>query len=162
LEMSIACVDMLLGLPHSQMAGWRGINSLPLNYSRWTEKLLLLSLGTPDSPVQTRHVQCHGHVWCPNHVSRSLRSIAVDRCKAATDCWPDYPMHTGQSGATPPESPRLRISLHKLSDAHRTVWCTPDMYGAPPKHWLTVPLLGFLHYFLGLLLVLSLGLLRIF
>jgi hypothetical protein len=29
LEMSIACVGMLLGLPHLQMAGWRGINSPP-------------------------------------------------------------------------------------------------------------------------------------
>jgi hypothetical protein len=29
------------------MAGWRDINSLSLNYSRWTEKMLLL--GTPDS-----------------------------------------------------------------------------------------------------------------
>jgi hypothetical protein len=39
---------MLLGLPRLQMAGWRGIYSLPLNYSRWTEKLLLLSLDAPD------------------------------------------------------------------------------------------------------------------
>jgi hypothetical protein len=29
---------MLLGTLHIQMAGWRGINSLPLNYSRWTEQ----------------------------------------------------------------------------------------------------------------------------
>jgi hypothetical protein len=32
------CLDMLLGTLHIQMAGWRGINSLPLNYSRWTEQ----------------------------------------------------------------------------------------------------------------------------
>jgi hypothetical protein len=29
--MSITCVGMLLGLPHPQMAGWRGINILPSN-----------------------------------------------------------------------------------------------------------------------------------
>jgi hypothetical protein len=37
LEMFITCVGMLIGLPHLQIIGWRGINSLPLNYSRWTE-----------------------------------------------------------------------------------------------------------------------------
>jgi hypothetical protein len=35
--MSITYVGMMLGLPHLQMAGLRGINSLPLNYSRWIE-----------------------------------------------------------------------------------------------------------------------------
>jgi hypothetical protein len=51
MKISIACVGMLHGLPHLQMPGGRGINSLPLNYSRWTEKLLFLSLSAPDSPV---------------------------------------------------------------------------------------------------------------
>jgi hypothetical protein len=43
----------------------------------------------------------------------------------------------------------------------QTVRYTTDMSGAPPERWLC-PLFEFLHYFLGLLLVLSLGLLRIF
>jgi hypothetical protein len=99
---------MLLGLPHLQMASWRGINSLPLNYSHWTEKLLLLSSGAPDNLVHT------GLVWCPGNVSRPLRSVAVDH-------WLDCPMHTGQPSAIAPESPRLWTSLHRANQTGRGI-----------------------------------------
>jgi hypothetical protein len=100
LEMSIICVGMLLGPLHLQMVCWRGINSLPLNYSRWAEKLLLLSSGAPDSPV---HI---GHVRCPGRVNQSLRSVVVDR-------W-SRPLSRLS------ESTRLRTSLNRLSGAHQT------------------------------------------
>jgi hypothetical protein len=58
MEMSTTCIGMFHGLPHLQMASWRGINSLLLNYSHWIDKMLLLSTGAPDSPVHTGHVRC--------------------------------------------------------------------------------------------------------
>jgi hypothetical protein len=89
-----------------------------------------------------------GQVRCLGYVSRSLRSVAVDiwirpvQIGATTleilGCEPlctDCPVHTG----------------HVLL----TIWCaTKALAGSP--------LLGFLRYFLGLLLFLSLGLLCIF
>jgi hypothetical protein len=75
--MSKICLGMLLELPHIQMSGWWGIYSLPHNSRCSTEKLLLLSLGTPDNPVHTGHPLFT--IWCPGHVSRPLGSIAVDR-----------------------------------------------------------------------------------
>jgi hypothetical protein len=95
--MSIICVGMLLGLPHLQMGGWRGINSWPLNYSRWTEKVMLLSSGAPD-------------------MSGALATSA--------DHWPNCIVHTGQSGAIGPKSPSLWTSLHRLSGAHKTLATT--------------------------------------
>jgi hypothetical protein len=64
--MSTTCIDMLLGLPHLQMAGWWSIYNLPHNSSRWTESWLLCR-------------RAHRTVWCPGHVSRPLVSVAVDR-----------------------------------------------------------------------------------
>jgi hypothetical protein len=93
LKMSITCVGMLLGLPHLQMAGWRGINSLNLNYSRWIESWLFLSSSAPDNAVRSEHVQC------PGHVSRLLRAATVDHWKIY--CRP----------------------LARLSGEHRTVRC---------------------------------------
>jgi hypothetical protein len=81
--MSTICLSMLLGLPHLQMAGWRGINSLPLNYSHWIEKLLLLSSGAPDSPMpwprQPIVEVC---------ISRSLDPTVIQTVR----CTPDTPM----------------------------------------------------------------------
>jgi hypothetical protein len=45
LEMSTSCIGMLLGIPHLQMIGWKGINRLPLNYNRWTEKIVASVVG---------------------------------------------------------------------------------------------------------------------
>jgi hypothetical protein len=145
--MSIACVGMLLRLPHLQMAGWRGINILPLNYSRWIEKLLLLPLGTPDSPVHT------GHVWCPGHVSRPLRSIAVNRWEPTV----------GQTIRCTPDS----LVLQRLRVLGCGPLCTDSLVHTEHVRCATraladCPLLGFLQYFFGLLLVSSLGLLHIF
>jgi hypothetical protein len=75
--MSTICLGILLELPHIQMPGWWGIYSLPHNSSCWTEKLLLLSSGAPNSPVHIGHPLFI--VRCPSHVSRPLGSIAVDR-----------------------------------------------------------------------------------
>jgi hypothetical protein len=80
LEMSTTWVGMLFGLPHFQMVGWRGINCLPLIYSRWTESWLLFR-------------RAHRTVRFPSHVSQLLRSVVVD-------CWPGCPMHTRQSNTT--------------------------------------------------------------
>jgi hypothetical protein len=129
LEMSITCVGMLLGLPHTQMAGWRGIYSLPLTSSSWTESCSFLSLGAPDSPVHT------GHVRCPGHVSQPLRAAAADR-------WPDCPVHTGQSDATAPESPFFGLSA-------QTVWLLTGQSGVPPVRWLTAHFWDFFTIFLG-------------
>jgi hypothetical protein len=108
--MSTICLDMLLGLPHLEMAGWGGIYRPHPPNSCWTESSSFLSTGTPDTvrcqprlptvevyssrplgPTGTQTVRC------PGHVSRPLRSVAVD-------CWirplPDSLVHTGQSGAT--------------------------------------------------------------
>jgi hypothetical protein len=52
--MSTICLDMLLGLPHLEMAGWVVfIGPNPIS-SRWTESSSFLSTGIPDSPVHTR------------------------------------------------------------------------------------------------------------
>jgi hypothetical protein len=142
LEISITCVGMLLGLPHLEMAGWRGINSLPS----------IIAVG------QKAGCFCHWMhqtVRCPGHICRPLRVAAVDR-------WMIY--------CRP---------LARQFGAHRTVRCyssRESVAGALCADCLVhtrhvrcttraladCPLLGFLHYFLGLLLVLSLGLLRIF
>jgi hypothetical protein len=44
---------MLLGLPHTEVAGWGGIYSHQPNCSRWRR---LLAMGAPDSPVRHRTV----------------------------------------------------------------------------------------------------------
>jgi hypothetical protein len=137
--MSISCIGALLGQPHLQMAGWRGINSLPLNYSRWTKT---------DCSVVERTRQSGTHQTClvPWPVSRPLRAAAADCWKSY--CWP----------------------LARLSGAHWIVRCYSSwesICGAlcadSPMHHQSAgladcPLLGFLHYFLGLLLVFSLEL----
>jgi hypothetical protein len=148
--MSTICLGILLGLPHLQMAAWWGIYSLHHNSSHWTEKLLLLSSGAPDSPVHTRHVRC------PGHVSRPLRSVAVD-------CWIQLlsrlSVHTEQSSATARE--RLVVGLSTqivwcpTGQVLFTVWCATRALANCPLH-------GFLRCFLGLLLFLNLGLLHIF
>jgi hypothetical protein len=146
--MSITCIGILLGLPHLQMASSRGLNRLPLNYSRWTEKLLLLSSGAPDSPVHTVHVRC------PGHVSRPLRSIAFDhwirplaRLSGAYQIVLCYNVReslvTGLSAQTfcyTPDNPMY--TEHVLF----TVRCATRAQA-------DCPLLRFLHYFLGLLLI---------
>jgi hypothetical protein len=112
--MSIKCVGMLLGLPHLQMVGWRDINILPLNYSRWTKRWLFLSSGAPDSSVHIGHVRCLGHV------SRPLRATTVDRWKIR--CQPLarlFGAHQTVRCYSTRES-SLWSSLYRLSDAHRT------------------------------------------
>jgi hypothetical protein len=53
LNMSTICLDMLLGLPHLEVASWSGIYSHQPSCIRWGR---LLSMGAPDSPVrQPRH-----------------------------------------------------------------------------------------------------------
>jgi hypothetical protein len=89
-----------------------GIYSLPNNSSRWTEKLLLLSSSTLDSPVHIGHPLVN--VRCPGHVSRPLGSVAVDR-------W-IRPLPR-QSGATARE--RLVVGL-----SVQTVRCPTGQSGA--------------------------------
>jgi hypothetical protein len=142
LEMTITCVGMLLGLPHLEMADWRSINSLPS----------IIAVGPKASCF---YHWVHQTVRCPDHICRPLRVAAVDRWMIC--CRP----------------------LARQSGAHRTIRCYSSrefvagtLYTDCSVHTRHVqcatraladcPLLGFLHYFLGLLLVLSLGLLRIF
>jgi hypothetical protein len=49
--MSTICLDMLLGLPHLEMAGWGGIYSHQPSCSRWGR---LLAMGAPNSLVRHR------------------------------------------------------------------------------------------------------------
>jgi hypothetical protein len=67
LDMSTICLDMLLGLPHLEMAGCGGIYSHQPSCSRWGR---LLTMGAPDSPVRhrTSTVPCP----VPRHVSQPL------------------------------------------------------------------------------------------
>jgi hypothetical protein len=53
LDMSTICLDMLLGLPHHQMAGWGVFIASSHTSSHWTESISFLSMGTPNSPVHT-------------------------------------------------------------------------------------------------------------
>jgi hypothetical protein len=55
LDMSIICLDMLLGPPLLEMVGWGGIYKPQSPYSRWTESINFLSTGTQDSSVHTGH-----------------------------------------------------------------------------------------------------------
>jgi hypothetical protein len=105
----------------------------------------------------------HRTVRCPSHVSRSLKSIVVEswirplpRLSSAHRTVRCYNL----------ESSWLRASLLRLS-GH-----TPDSPVHTEHELFTIrcdtrvltdcPLIVFLHYLLGLLLTLSLGLLRIF
>jgi hypothetical protein len=69
LNMSTICLDMLLGLPHLEMAGWGGIYSLqPPPNSRWTESKLSIGGRTGQSGVhRTQHCSVSDacHVSCP-------------------------------------------------------------------------------------------------
>jgi hypothetical protein len=140
---------MLLELPRLQMAGYRGIYSIPS----------IIVIGQK-SYYFCR--QAHRTVWCAGYVSLSLRSIAVDRWNRPLQsvwCTPNSPVlrrprvlvaglsaQTVQSTSGSPVHPG-----HVLF----TVWCAT-------KALVDCPVLGFLQYFLGLLLILSLGLLHIF
>jgi hypothetical protein len=140
--MSIVCLGMLIGLPHVQMAGWRGINSHPsiivvgqkiYCFCCWAHWTLWC---TPDM-----------HVQCPNHVSRPLRSVAVDR-------W-IRPLPRLSGGATAPRAPTYGLS------AQTARWLT-EQSSVPPKRRLTAHFIDFFTVSFGLLLFLSLGLLHIF
>jgi hypothetical protein len=50
------CLDMLLGLPHIEMAGWGGIYRLQPPYGYWTESNIFLSTGASDTALF--NVQC--------------------------------------------------------------------------------------------------------
>jgi hypothetical protein len=120
--MSIACVGILVVLQNLQMVCWRGINSFPLNYSRWTEKLLLLSSGTPDMFV--------ARAMSPDHWGPQQSTNGADRLL-------DYPVHTGQSGATAPKNPWLWTSLHRLSGAHLTCPVRHQSAGWLSSSWIS-------------------------
>jgi hypothetical protein len=77
---------MFLGIPHLEMADWRGIYILPSIIAIGQKNWLFLSTGAPDRPVPT------GHVRCPGHASRPLRSVSLDP------------------------------TISELSDTHQTVW----------------------------------------
>jgi hypothetical protein len=145
--MSTICLGMFLGLPHLEMASWGYLQPPPI----------IIAVGQKQPFSVDGHTgQAWFTVWCPSHVSQPLGSATVD-------CWIrpllDYPVHTGQSGAT------ARGRLVAVPSA-QTVRCTPDMLlftvrcatSAPADY----PLNGFFRCFLGLLLFLSLGRLRFF
>jgi hypothetical protein len=102
------------------------------------------------------HRTCTVHCLVPCHVSQPLGSVAVGRWIRPL---PDCPMHTGQSGATA----RGRLVA---GPSAQTVWCTPDRLLFTVQCATSVPadcpLHGILCCFLGILLFLSLGLLRFF
>jgi hypothetical protein len=56
LDMLTICLDMLLGLPHIEMAGWGGIYRLQPPYGYWTESNIFLSTGASDTALF--NVQC--------------------------------------------------------------------------------------------------------
>jgi hypothetical protein len=52
LDMSTICLDMLLGLPHIEIASWGDIYRPNPISSRWTESDNFLSTGTPESRLE--------------------------------------------------------------------------------------------------------------
>jgi hypothetical protein len=115
-----------------------GNYSLLHNSSHWTEKLLLLSSGAPDSPVHTAHSLFI--VRCPGHVSWPLPRLSGSDATAR-----DH-LVVGLSTQTT-RCPTGQVLF--------TVRCATSALADYPLH-------GFLWCFLGLLLFLSLRLLRFF
>jgi hypothetical protein len=93
LDMSTICLDMLLGLPHLEMAGWGGIYSHQPSCSCWGRMLVM---GAPDSLVRHRT----GTVDCPmcRYVTQSLGFWSSLPLEALSSCG------TRQFGATPDRS----------------------------------------------------------
>jgi hypothetical protein len=133
LEISITCIGMLLGLPHLQMADWRGINSLPLNYSHWTESWLLY--------LRARW-QSGAHQTCP--VPRPRQSI-VEVCSSR-------PLARLSGAQRTIRCYSAQESLVAGLSAH-SVRYTPDMNcslsGTPLERWLTALFLDFFNISLG-------------
>jgi hypothetical protein len=91
--MSTICLGMLLGLPHSEMAGWGYLQTPPTIITIGQKQQLSVDGRTGQSGA---HRTSTVHCPVPYHVSRPLGSVAIGR-------W-------------------IR-QLPRLSDAHRTVWC---------------------------------------
>jgi hypothetical protein len=99
--MSITCVGMLLGLPHIKMAGRRGINSLPLKYSRWTESRLF---------YHRAHWICLVSYPCQPTIEGAATDRWEDCCRPLAYC----SVHTRQSGDLAPESPIAELSTQAV------------------------------------------------
>jgi hypothetical protein len=92
LSMSNKWLGMLLGLPHTEVAGWCGIYSHQPKYSRWWS---LLAKGAPDSPVRhrtvsgapPRHPAVRAWSWSTvgGYVLLSHRTV---RCRTIQSCGP--------------------------------------------------------------------------
>jgi hypothetical protein len=137
LSMSTRWLEMLLGLPHLEVAGWGGIYSHQPKSSRWWS---VLAKGAPDSPV------CHRTVSGapPRHLSLGLE--AGRPLEALSSCG------TGQSGAPLTAALTSAVVLFTLQSrslradsrcsagaldspvAHRTVrWIIAEMRLENPK-----------------------------
>jgi hypothetical protein len=95
-----------LGSHAFQMVSWRCIYKLPLNYIHWTESWLLCRWA-------------YRTVWCPGHVNRPLRSVAVNHCIRPS---PDSLVLQPQESLVASLSSQSVQSNTEQSAAHRT--CT--------------------------------------
>jgi hypothetical protein len=129
-----------------------------------------------DRKQQLSVVGCTGQSGAPpdiycavsgaRHVSRPLAPVAVDRWIRPL---PSARWHTRQSGAHrtvrcySQRAPVCGLSAQTVRCHHRTVRCTPDInVRCATRRWLTARFLDSFADFFGLLLFLSIGLLRVF
>jgi hypothetical protein len=129
--------------------GWlEGIYSLLLQLYSLDRSSNFFSMGAPDSQVHTEHALFT--VWCPSHISRPLRSAAVDR-------WiRPLPRLSGAPRTVRWCSLRAPVCGSLYTDcpvSHQIVRCTADMYcslsGAPLVCWLIALFMDFFAGSLG-------------